>query len=1008
MKWQMFKTLQARLFLFLILIGVIPLIIVGLEWLHFGNKSVMSEVDQRLNIEAQLIANRLEANLVEWQDQSQMTADLLGNSAQSLRTLQKFHHYSDYALLAKLTLDGKVESSDPALPASFSAERNLSFQKAIKGKQAWEITTNWQEGAPVLQIYTPIRTQSEKIIGVFASAISLEKIRALGKTNTKTLQFAIIDETNQLILNPHLGESAEAHTIYQQYATLLQRPNSEVGQIQYKIDGIEYMAGHAIVNGFNWVLLVEEDSAQLFAKTTQTRNTILAMMGLTLLGGLSASYFASRTLTGPERQLADAAQAFAQGDADIPLPTPSTPQYAKLIKSFENMRTVVTEREGILSQSEARNRALLEALPDTLFRLNRNGTIIDFHAPSRSGPMRQMDKNMIGVDFYQFIKRMGGNHTYNITLQAFKRAVKTSEPQTLECQLTIYNKPTDFEVRFTPLEENNEVLAIFRNVTRRKQDANLIRKQGLAIEVAHDGMAILDKQLKLTYLNPAYASIHGYKSADLIGCDFFSLYPDSERENLNQLIIPHVKTHGSWRGEMIGKTKNNDQYPQEISLSLLTDSGEIVCVVRDITPHKVAVKQLHEQRQSLKEAVRERTAELEAANTELAQAARLKDEFLANMSHELRTPLNSILGMTEALQEEIYGSLSEQQKQAVRRAEESARHLLDVINDVLHVSQIEAGKIELKLETISAETVCEASLAIIRHSSQKKGLKVYYQFDPQIKEITVDERRLKQILVNLLGNAVKFTPNGGKIGLEVRGDLQKEQVIFTVWDTGIGIADEEQTLLFKPFVQLDGSLSRAHEGSGLGLAISQRLAEMLGGEIRLQSEVGKGSHFTLTLPWINEKEMKIHSLEQLSAEGIDKQHEKKIITTESLHAPLILLAEDNELSIVTFADYLRYRGYRVMIARTGIETIDLAKRNRPDLILMDVQMPIMDGLETTRRLRRNALTSKTPIIALTGLAMEGDEEKCLAVGANGYLTKPVGLKVLVNTIQRYLEHPLQA
>ena len=1005
MKWQAFKTVQARLLLFLILIGIIPSIIIAVQLLKNGNDKLI-QVEKQLSSEAELTATVLEQRFTIWQREATLVADLLANSAE-FTSLQKLRttYYPEYTLLAHFDADGKIVNSDPPLPAGSSAETIVSFQTALQGKQTWEFAPSAPNGEQMLQIYTPIRASTGEVNGVLASPVSIKTIETLVNGHAEVLRFALVDQKQQLILNPHTENSAEAGTIYPPFAKLLETQNATKEQLRYRLNGINYVAGYAVVNNFNGLLLAEEDSAELYATTNQQRNTILGITALTMLGGILAAYFASRALIAPPRELADAAQAFAYGDADIPLPAPTTPQYANLIKSFENMRTVVTEREGVLSQSEARNRALLEALPDTLFRLNRNGTIIDFHAPSRPGPMRQMDKNMIGVDFYQFIKRMGGTHTYNITLQAFKRAVQTGEPQTLECQLTIYSKPTDFEVRFTPLEENNEVLAIFRNVTRRKQDANLIRKQGLAIEAAHDGMAILDKQLKLTYLNPAFASINGYKSADLLGRALFELYPNSEQDHFNQLIIPHVKTYGSWRGEMLGRTKNNEQYPQEISLSLLPDSGEIVCVVRDITPHKVAVEQLHEQRQSLKEAVRERTAELEAANTELAQAARLKDEFLANMSHELRTPLNSILGMTEALQEEIYGSLSDQQRQAVQRAEESAQHLLDVINDVLHVSQIEAGKIDLKLENISAETVCEASLAIIRHSSQKKGLKVYYQFDPQIKEVTADERRLKQILVNLLSNAVKFTPNGGKIGLEVRGDLQKEVVIFTVWDTGIGIAEDEQTLLFKPFVQLDGSLSRIHEGSGLGLAISQRLAEMLGGEIHLQSEVGKGSHFALILPWVNEKEATIHPQLESSAENVA---DNPLITNDPLHAPLILLAEDNELSIVTFADYLRYRGYRVMVARTGVETIDLAKRNHPDLILMDVQMPIMDGIETTRRLRRNTLTAKTPIIALTGLAMEGDEERCLAVGANGYLTKPVGLKVLVNTIQHYLGQPLQA
>ncbi|HWQ15998.1 MAG TPA: GAF domain-containing sensor histidine kinase, partial [Roseiflexaceae bacterium] len=261
---------------------------------------------------------------------------------------------------------------------------------------------------------------------------------------------------------------------------------------------------------------------------------------------------------------------------------------------------------------------------------------------------------------------------------------------------------------------------------------------------------------------------------------------------------------------------------------------------------------LEAERAQLARRVEERTADLMAANAQLARAARLKDEFLANMSHELRTPLNSILGLSEALEEEVFGPLTERQRRSVAGIAESGRHLLALINDILDLSKIEAQQITLSLEPIDVGQVCEASLRLVTQSAQARRLSVEWSLDSRVTTLVADVRRLKQILVNLLANAVKFTPEGGHIGLEVRGDRAARVVHFTVWDTGIGIAPEAQERLFKPFVQLDSSLTRRYEGSGLGLALVARLAELHGGGVTLESSPGAGSRFTVALPWVEQ------------------------------------------------------------------------------------------------------------------------------------------------------------
>ncbi len=269
----------------------------------------------------------------------------------------------------------------------------------------------------------------------------------------------------------------------------------------------------------------------------------------------------------------------------------------------------------------------------------------------------------------------------------------------------------------------------------------------------------------------------------------------------------------------------------------------------------------------LEQRVKERTAELEQSNAaleaeralieqrvqertaELAQASRMKDQFLAAMGHELRTPLNGILGMSGALLEQVYGPLNEKQLKSLRTIEDSGRRLLTLLNDVLDMSRIMAGKSELEIERVPVELVYQTSLPRIQAEAQKKGLVMSVMLDNTVRQIRADARRLKQVLVRLLDNAIKFTPTGGTVGLEVYGDPEQGVVRFTVWDTGIGIAPQDIERVFQPFVQLDARLSREYPGMVLGLALVKRLVELQGGSVSVESEPGKGSRFSVTLPW---------------------------------------------------------------------------------------------------------------------------------------------------------------
>jgi signal transduction histidine kinase/CheY-like chemotaxis protein len=391
-------------------------------------------------------------------------------------------------------------------------------------------------------------------------------------------------------------------------------------------------------------------------------------------------------------------------------------------------------------------------------------------------------------------------------------------------------------------------------------------------------------------------------------------------------------------------------------------------------------RDLATEKERLEHEVKLRTAELTQANRALERAMRLKDEFVANMSHELRTPLNAILATCEALREGVYDEVTTRQRESLSVVESSGRHLLSLISDILDLSKTEAGKMDLRWQAVDVRAVCEASLQVVASLARARGIRVHRDFDPGLASLTADELRLKQMLINLLSNAVKFTPAGGQIGLEVARDRQRGRVCFTVWDTGPGIPADEAERLFRPFVQLDAGLDRKHEGTGLGLALTYRLAELHGGSVALESEPGVGSRFSIHLPWR------------------EAEAEPPPLVRPGAAAPVVLVAEDNEQNARLMSDYLGAKGCQVVLASSGAEALDRAKVHHPDVILMDVQMPGMDGLEATRRIRQEASLQRTPIIALTALAMPGDRQRCLDAGANDYQSKPVNLERLLSGI----------
>lgn len=411
---------------------------------------------------------------------------------------------------------------------------------------------------------------------------------------------------------------------------------------------------------------------------------------------------------------------------------------------------------------------------------------------------------------------------------------------------------------------------------------------------------------------------------------------------------------------------------------------------------------------------------LQAINKDLERASQLKSEFLAAMSHELRTPLNSILGFSDLLQRQIGGTLSARQLNHVRAIEKSGEHLLQLINDILDLSKIEAGKADLYLERICIQELCTSCLKMIQPRADKKHLALSLEIDYRLSRLLLDERRVRQMAINLLSNAVKFTPERGHIKLSARlafgKDVEQDNrpdlspinpttpyLCLEVKDTGIGIEPEKWHLLFRPFQQVDCALNRRHEGTGLGLALTKRLAELHGGTISFQSEPGIGSTFRVWLP-ITET---VQSLEANGEDGYatSGEHPKAKLFDPKPNAKRILVVEDQPSNQVLIAEVLESEGYGVELISDGgtmLETIHsslVSEHSLPDLVLMDIQLPEVDGLELIRHLKASALWQRVPVIAVTAMAMPGDRDRCMAAGANGYLSKPLNLEQMLATVE---------
>ncbi|MCP1424412.1 PAS domain S-box-containing protein [Paenibacillus xylanexedens] len=641
------------------------------------------------------------------------------------------------------------------------------------------------------------------------------------------------------------------------------------------------------------------------------------------------------------------------------------------------------DAERRLRESRQRYRSLFEHNPAAVYSLNLEGKYSAVN--SKLVQMLDIPRNkLIGQSFLSNLDKCEvqyGKHYFDM--------VKQGEPQYYETRV-VNSSGRKIEVSVTnvPIIVDKEMVGVYgivSDITERKEYTERIqelsKQHELILNTVTEGIFGLDADGITMFMNPAAASMFGYEAKEFIGKNSHPIihHTRADGSHLPQEECPIHMTvlDGQIRSikEDVFWRKDGSSFLVQYQVTPIIEQGQIqgaVVVFNDVTGEREIVRA-------------KETAEL---------AAQAKSEFLSMVSHEIRTPMNGIVGMTELL---IGTDLSEEQREYAEIIRDSGDALLNILNDILDFSKLESGKMALAYEPFALRKMLEQVAELFKQRADEKHLEIRYRLNPSIPEFMVgDAIRIRQILVNLVGNALKFTDQGSiEVAVDIiKGRKPEDSVLdFAVQDTGIGIPADKLDQLFQSFSQLHPVINRKYGGTGLGLVISKRLVEIMGGSISVESIEGEGSTFRFAVP--------AASVDASAEQTASQFHHDRTRQSDKV-AMRILVAEDHPVNRKILREYLEKLGYHADVCTNGVEAIDAISQNAYDIVLMDIHMPVMDGLKATDLLRRLIPQDRIPpIIAVTGNAKREDKEACLEMGMRDFISKPVMLSELKRVLQQW-------